>query len=103
MPAGETTKEAAEKIFDVGIDERLSYDQLLVLGLQNIFGMTGMFVFPGILGRSFNLPAEQIAYLYGMTFAVCGVVTILQSTLLLRLPVVQGPYAGSFATLLAVR
>ena len=92
----------AEKIFDVGIDERLSYDQLFILGLQNIFGMTGMFVFPGILGRSFNLTPEQIAYLYGMTFLVCGVVTILQSALLLRLPIIQGPYAGSFASLLAV-
>jgi len=99
MQAGETQ---AEKVFDVGIDERLSYDQLFILGLQNIFGMTGMFVFPGILGRSFNLAPEQIAYLYGMTFLVCGVVTILQSVLLLRLPIMQGPYAGSFASLLAV-
>jgi len=92
----------AEKVFDIGIDERLSYDQLLILGVQNIFGMTGMFVFPGILGRSFNLAPEQIAYLYGMTFLVCGFVTILQSTFFLRLPIIQGPYAGSFASLLAV-
>ena len=61
-----------------------------------------MFVFPGLLGRSFNLPPERIAYLYGMTFAVCGVITILQSVLLLRLPIIQGPYAGNFAALLAV-
>ncbi|HEX3971570.1 MAG TPA: solute carrier family 23 protein, partial [Stellaceae bacterium] len=64
--------------------------------------MTGMFVFPGILGRAFNLSPEQIAYLYGMTFATCGIITILQSVLLLRLPVVQGPYAGNFAALMAV-
>jgi len=101
-PGEPASAPSAEKVFDVGIDERLSYEQLLILGLQNIFGMTGMFVFPGILGRSFNLPAEQIAYLYGMTFLVCGFVTILQSTLLLRLPIVQGPYAGSFASLLVV-
>ena len=93
---------AEEAIFDVGIDQPLPYSQLLVLGLQNIFGMTGMFVFPGILGHAFHLAPEQIAYLYGMTFLVCGFVTILQSALLLRLPIVQGPYAGSFATLLAV-
>lgn len=99
VPQGE---KAAEKVFDVGIEGRLSYDQLLILGLQNIFGMTGMFVFPGILGRSFNLAPEQIAYLYGMTFLVCGIATILQSVWLLRLPIVQGPYAGSFATLLVV-
>jgi xanthine/uracil permease len=93
---------APESIFDVGIDQPLPYGQLLILGLQNIFGMTGMFVFPGILGHSFNLAPQQIAYLYGMTFVICGFVTILQSALLLRLPIVQGPYAGSFATLLVV-
>lgn len=93
---------ATARIFDVGINDRLPLNQLLVLGLQNIFGMTGMFVFPGLLGRSFNLPGPQIAYLYGMSFIVCGVITILQSVWLLRLPIVQGPYAGSFAALLAV-
>lgn len=97
-----TAVPAPVHIFDVGIDEKLPYSQLLLLGLQNIFGMTGMFVFPGILGRAFNLPPQQIAYLYGMTFVVCGFTTILQSALLLRLPIVQGPYAGSFASLLAV-
>jgi xanthine/uracil permease len=89
-------------VFDVGINERLPFSQLLILGLQNIFGMTGMFVFPGLLGRSFNLSADQIAYLYGMTFVVCGIITILQSVWLLRLPIIQGPYAGNFAALLAV-
>src|ERR1700730_18662037 len=88
-------------VFDVGINDRLPPGQLLVLGLQNVFGMTGMFVFPGLLGRSFNLDADQIAYLYGMTFAVCGVITILQSVFFLRLPIIQGPYAGNFAALLA--
>ena len=88
--------------FDVGINDRLPLGQLLMLGLQHVFGMTGMFVFPGLLGRSFNLPAERIAYLYGMSFVVCGLITVLQSVWLLRLPVVQGTYAGNFAALLAV-
>jgi xanthine/uracil permease len=89
-------------LFDVGINDRLPPTQFFLLGLQNVFGMTGMFVFPGLLGRSFNLTPQQIAYLYGMTFATSGFITILQSVLLLRLPIVQGPYAGSFAALLAV-
>ncbi|HYT07321.1 MAG TPA: solute carrier family 23 protein [Rugosimonospora sp.] len=88
--------------FDVGINDRLPLGQLLMLGLQHVFGMTGMFVFPSLLGRSFNLPAERIAYLYGMSFVVCGFITVLQSVWLLRLPVVQGTYAGNFAALLAV-
>jgi xanthine/uracil permease len=93
---------AGDAIFDIGINEKLSPGPFFLLGLQNIFGMTGMFVFPGLLGRSFNLAPEQVAYLYGMTFATSGFITILQSVLLLRLPIVQGPYAGSFAALLAV-
>jgi xanthine/uracil permease len=100
--AGASNASASENAFDVGVNERLPVVQLLILGLQNIFGMTGMFVFPGLLGRSFNLPADQIAYLYGMTFVVCGIITILQSVWLLRLPIIQGPYAGNFAALLAV-
>ena len=59
--AANASQRTAGKIFEVGVDEKLPPAQLLVLGLQNIFGMTGMFVFPGILGRSFNLPPEQIA------------------------------------------
>lgn len=96
------SKAAPEVIFEVGIDQTLSYSQMLVMGLQNIFGMTGMFVFPGILGHSFQLDPRQIAYLYGMTFVISGLVTILQSIPPLRLPIVQGPYAGSFAALLVV-
>ena len=61
-----------------------------------------MFVFPGILGRAYNLPPQQIAYLYGVTFMVCGAITIFQSVFLLRLPIIQGPYAGTFAALLTV-
>jgi xanthine/uracil permease len=99
---GPNKEPSAHRVFDVGIHDSLPLGQLLILGLQNIFGMAGMFVFPGLLGRSFNLPPERIAYLYGMTFAVCGVITILQSVLLLRLPIIQGPYAGNFAALLAV-
>lgn len=88
--------------FDIGVNERLPIPQAMVLGLQNIFGMAGMFVFPGILGRTFHLPIDQLAYFYAVTFIVCGVITVFQSVFLLRLPIVQGPYAGSFAALLSI-
>ena len=102
MPSPGSENPAAGAVFDIGINDPLPGGPFFVLGLQNVFGMTGMFVFPGLLGRSFNLAPEQIAYLYGMTFATCGFITILQSVWLLRLPIVQGPYAGNFAALLAV-
>ena len=98
-----TAEYPSARVFDVGINERLPLPQLGVLALQNVFGMTGMFVFPGLLGRAFQLTDPQIAYLYGMTFMTCGIITILQSVLLLRLPVAQGPYAGSFGALLFAR
>jgi xanthine/uracil permease len=91
-----------EKVFDVGINEKLPFSQYVVLAFQNIFGMTGMFVFPGIFGRAFHLPNEQIAYLYGMIFLVSGLITVFQGFGLLRLPVVQGPYVGSFIGLLVL-
>ena len=34
----------ARAIFDIGFNERLPIGQALILGLQNVFGMTGMFV-----------------------------------------------------------
>ena len=90
-----------EQAFDIGIHERLGAGQLLVLGVQNVFGMVGMFIFPAIFGRAFGMNVDQIAYLYGTTFIVSGVATVLQATVL-RLPIVQGPYVGSFAALLAI-
>src|SRR6266566_1982964 len=89
-------------IFDVGINGALPLGQLIALGFQNIFGMIGMFVFPGILGQALHLPVEQIAYLYGMTFVISGLVTAAQATLILRLPIVHGPYVGSFTALLTL-
>jgi xanthine/uracil permease len=92
----------ATEVFDVGIHEKLPFNQLLILAFQNIFGMTGMFVFPGIFGRAFQMPLEQIAYLYGMIFLVSGLITVFQAVGFLRLPIVQGPYVGSFIGLLVL-
>jgi xanthine/uracil permease len=100
-----STEQAAatsHSVYEVGIDDKLPLDQLIILAFQNIFGMTGMFVFPGLFGRAFQMPPEQIAYLYGMIFLVSGLTTCFQSVGLLRLPIVQGPYVGSFIGLMVV-
>lgn len=111
--ATDTTMEAAARavptsdsvrssVFDIGIHEKLPLGQALMLGFQNIFGMIGMFVFPGITGQVLHLSVEQTAHLYGMTFLVSGFVTACQSVLILKLPIVHGPYVGSFTALLAL-
>lgn len=99
---GESAAPAVEKPFDVGINEKLPFGQYLILAFQNVFGMTGMFVFPGLFGRAFQLPNDQIAYLYGMVFLVSGVITVFQGVGFLRLPIVQGPYVGTFIGLLVL-
>jgi xanthine/uracil permease len=89
----------AKTAFDVGIDQRVKIKDAVLMGFQNVFVMTGIFVFPGILGRSFNFPPETVAYLYGMTFVGCGVTTFLMAWLG-RMPLVAGPYAGVFTAIL---
>ncbi|HEX5279232.1 MAG TPA: hypothetical protein VFW28_04055, partial [Micropepsaceae bacterium] len=48
--------------FDVGVNGTLPFGPLIALGFQNIFGMIGMFVFPGIVGQALHLPMQQTAY-----------------------------------------
>lgn len=85
---------------DVGVHSRVGPATAVSIGFQNILCLAGLFLFPGLLGASFKLPPEQTAYLYGITFMTSGLVVILQSVLLLRLPIVQGPFAGVFAAVL---
>lgn len=89
-------------MFDIGIHEPLPVGQAVMLGFQNIFGMIGMFVFPGIMGAALHLSVDQTAHLYGMTFLVSGFVTACQALLILKLPIMHGPYVGSFTALLAL-
>src|SRR5215510_11299008 len=93
---------APSAVFDVGIHDTLPPGQALVLGFQHIFGMVGMFVFPGVMGNVLHLSVDQTAHLYGMTFFVSGIVTAMQALLILKLPIVHGPYVGNFTALLAL-
>jgi xanthine/uracil permease len=88
--------------FDVGVDEKLPLVETLVLSVQNISVMATMMIFPGILGRAFHLQNDKIAYLYGICFMICGITTVFQSVILLRLPVVQGPWAPTFSAIIVL-
>jgi xanthine/uracil permease len=88
-------------MFDVLPGERVPAKDSILMGLQNIFVMTGIFVFPGIMGKSFDLPIGTVADLYSATFIGCGLTTILIAGLFGRAPLVAGPYAGVFAALMS--
>lgn len=100
--AGTARTRSGTGVFHVGIDARVPVRTAIGLGIQNILGMAGLLIFPALIGSAFHLSAHDTAYLYGITFMTSGLVVILQSVFLLRLPIVQGPYAGSLAALLAV-
>jgi xanthine/uracil permease len=88
--------------FDVGINEKVSLTQSFLLSIQNISVMATMLIFPGVLGRAFHMEIHQIAYLFGVCFMTCGIATILQSVVLMKLPVVQGPWAPTFIALISL-
>lgn len=87
---------------EVGVNQRLGLLATVGLGFQHILGLAGLLLFPALVGKSFGLAPHETAYLYGITFMTSGVVVILQAVGLLRLPVVQAPFAGIFAALLVV-
>lgn len=92
----------ADAGIEVGINERPGLLTTIGLGFQHILGLAGLLLFPALVGKSFQLAPHDVAYLYGITFMTSGVVVILQAVGLLRLPVVQAPFAGIFAALLVM-
>jgi xanthine/uracil permease len=85
----------------VGFNDRVPLLQLSAMTVQNIFAVTGMFLFPAVLGASLHLAPSAVAELYGATFIVTGFGTVVNSAFGLRLPVVLGPWAPMLAGLIA--
>lgn len=85
---------------DVLAEDRLPIGKTLAFGFQHLLALTGIWLFPVLLGQALDLSAEQVSYIIQACFFTCGVVTILQSSRLLKLPVVQGPTAAFFTAVL---
>lgn len=92
----------SETPIEIGVNDRVGPLTAIGLGFQHILGLAGLLLFPALLGKSFHLSPHDTAYVYGITFMTSGVVVILQAVGLLRLPVVQAPFAGIFAALLVI-
>jgi xanthine/uracil permease len=96
-----TSSSAPAAVLDVAFDGKVGAAQTGVMALQNVFAIVGMFLFPAILGAGLHLPAGAVAELYGATFVVTGLGTVLQAVLGLRMPIVLGPWAATLAGLIA--
>lgn len=84
----------------VGFEQKLSMPENITFGLQHLLGLTGIWLFPGIIGATLGLDISVIGYIVQVCFITTGIVTILQSSKLLRLPVVQGPTAAFFVAIM---
>lgn len=72
------------------VEDKLSFWQYLIYGLENLLVMDSVFATPVVLGTAFHLPFLTFVYLIQITLIGAGITTILQSQTLLKLPVAQG-------------
>jgi xanthine/uracil permease len=81
--------------FSIGVEERLAPRQALAYGLQHLMALTGIWIFPSLAGQMLHLDTAEVGRLIQACFLTAGLVTILQSGALLKLPIVQGPRRSS--------
>jgi uracil-xanthine permease len=84
----------------VGIEDRLPLVQTLTYAFQHLLALTGIWIFPVIIGHAAGLSNAAIGGLVEACFFTTGIVTILQSSRIVRLPVVQGPTSAFFVAVL---
>ncbi|AGL17131.1 uracil-xanthine permease family protein [Actinoplanes sp. N902-109] len=94
---GEVQPEAA---FDVGFDDRVPAPRLLLFGVQHLLTLSAIWVFPVLIGVSLGVGRSDVTHMIQASFLLTGIVTVLQSSRIVRLPIVQGPTAAFFAAIL---
>jgi xanthine/uracil permease len=77
----------------VGVEDKMTLKEYLVYGLQQVLVESSALTFPVVTGMALKMPRETVQYMVQAYCIGAGIVTITQSTRLLRLPVVQGPAA----------
>ncbi|TKI04073.1 uracil-xanthine permease family protein [Martelella alba] len=84
----------------VGIEDKIPPAQRVIYAFQHLLALTGIWVFPVIIGGALNLSHAQTGAMVQACFFTTGIVTLLQSGRFLRLPVVQGPTAAFMVAVL---
>lgn len=88
-------------VLSVGFDEKLSTPRTWLFGVQHLLALTGIWLFPGIIGAALDLTRQEVGWITQGCFFMTGLITILQSSRLLRLPIVQGPTAAFMVAIIA--
>lgn len=94
-------EEEAELIY--GIDEKPPLGRSVIYGFQHIFAMIlGSITSAVIIGNTVGLDPSQIGLLIGYINVAVGIATIIQVTLGVRLPTIQGSTSGHIPAYLAL-
>lgn len=93
--------ESTESVLTVGFDEKLSPVRTGLFGAQHLLALTGIWLFPGIIGAALELSSREVGWITQGCFFMTGLITVLQSSRLLRLPIVQGPTAAFMVAIIA--
>ncbi|WP_308121225.1 uracil-xanthine permease family protein [Paractinoplanes bogorensis] len=88
-------------VLDVGFDDRVAPPKLLLFAVQHLLTLSAIWVFPVLIGITLGLATGDVTHMIQASFLLAGIVTVLQSSRIVRLPIVQGPTAAFFAALLA--
>lgn len=96
-------KNTEEKSLVYQMDERPSIGKSVIYGFQHIFAMIlGSITTAVIIGTTVGLNTSQIGLLIGYINVAVGIATIIQVTLGVRLPTIQGSTSGHIPAYLAL-
>ncbi|MBM7652116.1 solute carrier family 23 protein [Neobacillus cucumis] len=84
----------------IGIDERLPGLRTFLYGLQHVF-VSNVWLDPIFVAAMIGLPLSQSANIVNAIFITAGIVTLIQATKLVKLPIIQGPSAAFDALMIS--
>lgn len=88
-------------VLSVGFNDRLPAARTGLFAVQHLLALTGIWVFPNVIGGALKLSSSEVALMIQACFLLTGIVTILQSSRILKLPVVQGPTAAFMVAIIS--
>jgi uracil-xanthine permease len=77
----------------VGVEEKLPFGKNLLYGLQHVF-VSNVWLDPVFVAALIGLPMALASNMVNAIFIAAGLVTLVQATRLVKLPIVQGPSAA---------
>ena len=85
----------------IGVEEKIGLRKSLLLGMQHVLAMD-LYLAPIIIAGLLALSTANTTYFIQMCFLAAGLATIIQTTIGLKLPVVQGPSYVPIGALAAI-